>query len=149
MARNVIVLNNPKVTFADTEAGLTTGDPYQCQLTAATLTPVPVYQTIPSTGCAGASQSPGLTGWQMDAAWLQDWGSDPSLSRYAFDNDGQPKWFSIELDSIGLPDVQATGQLYMAAGAYGGTFGDGSAASATATWPLLSKPVIPALPVIP
>ena len=148
MARNVITLNNPVVTFADTEAGLTTGEPFQCQLTSAILTPVPVYQTIPSTGCAGASQSPGLTGWQLDVTWLQDWGSDPSLSQYAFDNDGLRKWYSLTLDSIGLPDTVATGEAYVAAGAYGGTFGDGSAAVATATWPCLAKPVI-STPVIP
>lgn len=144
MPRNVITLNNPTVTFADTEAGLDAGDPFQCQITSAVLTPQPVYQTVPATGCAGASQSPGITGWQLDVAWLQDWGSDPSMSRYAFDNDGLRKWFSITLDSIGLPDVEATGELYVAAGAYGGTFGDGSAAVATATWPLLAKPEIPA-----
>ena len=145
MSRNVIVLNNPIVTFADTEAGLTTGDPFQCQLTSAVLTPTPVYQTIPATGCAGASQSPGLTGWGFVVSWLQDWGSDPSMSQYAFDNDTLPKWYSFTLDSIGLPDTVATGELYVSAGAYGGTFGDGSAATATATWPCLAKPAITAV----
>jgi len=146
--RNVITLNNPTVTFADTEAGLAAGDAFQCQITAATITPQPVYNTIPSTGCAGASQSPGRTGWQIDLAWLQDWGADPSMSRYAFDRDTDLVWYQFTLDSIGLPDEVATGQAYVSAGAYGGTFGDGSAAAATATWPCLDKPDI-ATAVVP
>jgi hypothetical protein len=149
MARNVLILNNPKVTFADTEAGLTTGDAFECQITSAMLTPQPVYNTIPATGCAGASQSPGRTGWQLDVAWLQDWGSDPSMSWFAFENDGVLMWYSVTLDSIGMPDQVATGQAYVAAGAYGGTFGDGSAAVATATWPCTDKPDIPAPTPLP
>ncbi len=149
MSRNVIVLNNPIVTFADDQAGLTTGEAYECQLTSAVLTPTPVYNTIPATGCAGASQSPGRTGWGLVVAWLQDWGSDPSLSWYAFENDTELKWYSVTLDSIGMPDQVATGQLYVSAGAYGGTFGDGSAAVATATWPCTDKPTIPAPTPVP
>jgi len=149
MARNVITLNRPIVKFADTEAGLAAADAFECQITSAVLTPQPVYQTVPATGCAGASQSPGLTGWQLDVAWLQDWGSDPSMSQYAFDNDGLRKWYSLTLDSIGLPDTVATGEAYVAAGAFGGTFGDGSAAVATATWPCLAKPEISEPVVVP
>ena len=149
MSRNVIVLNNPIVKFADTEAGLTTGDAFECQITSAVLTPTPVYNTIPATGCAGASQSPGRTGWGLVVAWLQDWGSDPSMSWYAFEHDTELKWYSVTLDSIGLPDQVATGELYVSAGAYGGTFGDGSAAVATATWPCTDKPTIPAPTPVP
>ena len=139
MSRNVIVLNNPVVKLAATEAELTTSDAFECQITSAILTPTPVYQTIPATGCAGASQSPGLTGWAIQAGWLQDWGSDPSLSYFAYDHDTELMFYSLTLDSIGLPDQVATGQCYMSAGAYGGTFGDGSAAVATATWPCTSR----------
>ena len=142
MAREALILNNPTVVLAATQAGLDAGDAFECQITSAVLTPTPVYQTIPSTGCAGASQSPGLTGWGFVVGWLQDWGADPSMSQYAFDNDGVSKWYSFTLDSIGLPETVATGQAYVSAGAYGGTFGDGSAAAATATWPGLAKPTI-------
>jgi hypothetical protein len=143
MARNAIILNNPHVRFADTEAGLGAADAFECQITSAALTPQPQYNTIPATGCAGATQSPGRTGWQLDLAWLQDWGSDPSMSAYAYAHDALPVWYELELDSIGLPGEKATGQAYATAGAYGGTFGDGSAATATATWPALAAPSIP------
>jgi hypothetical protein len=144
MARNVIVLNNPVLKLADTQLALATATAYECQVTSAVITPQPVYNTVPSTGCAGASQSPGITGWQLDLAWLQDWGQTDSLSHYAYTNDGVAKWFSLTLDSIGMPTQTAEGQAYVSAGGYGGTFGDGSAAAATATWPCLDKPTVPA-----
>lgn len=142
MARNAIQLTNPLVTFADTEAGLTSGDPFQCQITSAVLTPTPKYSVVPATGCAGESQAPGATGWGLVVSWLQDWGSDPSMSRYCYDNDTLRKWYSFTLDSIGLPGEIATGECYISAGAYGGTFGDGSTAVATATFPCVDKPDI-------
>jgi hypothetical protein len=143
MARTVLVLNNPKFKLADTSAGLSTGVAYECQLTSAAITPQPAFNTIPATGCAPATQSPGKTGWQLDMAWLQDWtASLGGLSGYAFTNDTAAKWFELTVDTVGAPTVKATGQCYVVSGAYGGAFGDGSAAPATATWPLLDKPVI-------
>ncbi len=142
MAREVIVLNNPVFKLADTEAGLATGDSYECQITSAVITAQPVFNTIPSTGCAPASQSPGRTGYQIDLAWLQDWNAPGGgLSGYAFENDGQSKWFSLVPDST-QPEVEATGQVYVVSGGLGGTFGDGSAAATTSTWPCLDKPSI-------
>jgi len=141
MARSVIIINAPVFKLADTEAGLDAGEAYECQLTSAAITPQPVTNTIPATGCAPATQSPGRTGFQLDLAWLQSWG-DPGggLSGYAYNNDTLPKWFSLALDADAVP--LAVGQVYIVAGAYGGTFGDGSAAAATAAWPCLDKPVI-------
>jgi hypothetical protein len=144
MARNVIPLNNPILKLADSEAALATGVAYECQITSAVINPQPVYNTIPSTGCAGASESPGITGWQIDVTWLQDWGKTDSLSHYAYDNDTLPKWYSLTLDSIGMPGQAATGQAYISAGSYGGTFGDGSAPTSTAVWKCLDKPIVPA-----
>lgn len=143
MARTVITINNPIFKLADSEAGLTSGTAYECQLTSAAITPQPVSNTIPATGCAPATTSPGRTGYQLDLAWLQDWtAAAGGLSGYAYNNDTLPKWFSLALDSVGAPTVVATGQVYVVAGAYGGTFGDGSAAPATASWPCLDKPAI-------
>jgi hypothetical protein len=144
MARTVIVLNNPIVKLADTEVGLTSGTAFECQITSAALTASPNYQTIPPTGCAPQSQSPGKTSWSFDVAWLQDWTapSASSLSQYALANDGQPKWFEFTADSVGAPTVKATGQCYVVAGSYGGTFGDGSAATSQASWPCLDTPDI-------
>ena len=112
MPRVAIVLNNPKLTVATTLAGIATGDAVECQITSATLTPQPVYNTIPATGCTGQSQSPGLTGWQLDLNWLQDWSADPSLSQFAYDNDGKVVFYELTLDSVGLPEFKASGSAY-------------------------------------
>jgi hypothetical protein len=152
MARTVIVLNNPTIKLADTEAGLTSGTAFECQITSATLTASANYQTIPATGCAPQTQSPGKTSWSFDVAWLQDWTAAAvvgppaipagGLSQYAFTNDGLPKWFEFVADNVGSPTTVATGQVYIAAGSYGGTFGDGSAAVATSSWPCVDTPDI-------
>jgi hypothetical protein len=142
MARSALILNNPTLKLAATEAGLAAGDAFQCQVTSARLTPQPTYQSIPSTGCAPSSQSPGRTGWQFDVAWLDDWGVDPSLSQYCLDHDTEPTWYEFVADTVQYPNLKATGQVYLAPGGYGGTFGDGSAAASTATWPCLDVPDI-------
>jgi hypothetical protein len=142
MARVAIPLNRPIFKLADTEAGLTSGTAYECQLTSAAITATSNFNTIPATGCAGASQSPGTTGWQLDLAWLQDWTAPAGgLSGFAYDNDTEPKWFSFTLDSD-VPTVLATGEVFVVAGSYGGEFGTGAVAPATATWPCLNKPDI-------
>jgi hypothetical protein len=142
MARTVIVLNNPVLKLADTEAGLTTGDAYECQITEAKVVATANLNTIPSTGCAPASQSPGKTSYALQLTWLQDWNLD-GLSQYAFANDTQPKWFEFTLDSVGAPTTKMTGQAYVVAGSYGGVFGDGSAATSDQqTWPCLDKPAV-------
>lgn len=142
MPRTALILNNPTLTLADTQAGLDAGDAFECQITSAVLTPTAVYNTIPATGCSGASQSPGRTGWAFVVAWLQDWPADPSLSQYAFDHDTEPTWYRFEADTAQYPNLKAEGQVYLSAGAMGGTFGDGSAAPANATWPCLATPAI-------
>jgi hypothetical protein len=145
MARTVMILNNPSLKVATSSAGLTTGQAVECQVTSAVVTAQPQYQTIPATGCAGATQSPGLSGWQLELAWLEDWdvAAPGGLSWFAFQNDGKPVWFELEPDKA-VGGTKLTGQAYAVAGGFGGTFGDGSAAATTATWPLLAKPDIPA-----
>lgn len=143
MPRTVITLNNPVVKLADDELGLTTGEAFECQITSAVLTASANYQTIPATGCAPSAQSPGRTSYALDVSWLQDWTAPAGgLSNYAYTNDGLPKWFEFTADSVGAPTVKATGQLYMAAGSYGGSFGDGSPAVSTSSWPCVDTPDI-------
>lgn len=143
MPRTVITLNDPVIKFADTQAALTTAPAYECQVTEARITGSPNYNTVPSTGCAGASQAPGLTSFSLDIAWLQDWKSTGGgLSGYAYDNDAKPKWFKFQLSAADAT-VSAEGQVYVTAGSYGGTFGDGSpAATEVVSWPCLAKPTI-------
>jgi hypothetical protein len=136
--------NNPTVVIAATQAELDTAPAVECQITSAMLTPQPVYNTVPATGCAGASQSPGRTGFQLDLAWLQDWTIEDGLSRYAYDNDASSAWVRIIHDSTVLAanQVDMEGQFFVAAGGFGGTFGDGSAGATTAAWPAVDKPTI-------
>ena len=144
MPRTAIILNNPKVIFADTQADLATEPAYECQIVSAVITPSPVYNTIPATGCAGATQSPGRTGFALDLTWLTDWGATDSLSQFAWDNDGKAVWFRFTDDGTAAAGAATTaeGQAYVAAGGFGGTFGDGSAAQTTASWPCVDKPTI-------
>lgn len=145
MARTVMILNHPTLKVATTEAGLTTGQAVECQVTSAVVQASPNYSTIPATGCAGQTQSPGLTSFALNLAWLQDWdaAAPGGLSWFAWENDGKAAWVELTPDTAD-PTSQLTGQVYVAAGDYGGTFGDGSAATATSTWPFVSKPDIPA-----
>jgi hypothetical protein len=143
MPRTIITLNNPILKVAADQAGLTTGVAYECQLTLAQIVPAAQFNTIPATGCAPSVQSPGRTQYTLHLEWLQDWtASGGGLSGYAMDNDGVAIWFEFALDSVGAPTVVATGQAYCTPGNYGGTFGDGSAAPATADWPMLDAPAI-------
>jgi len=145
MPRTVMILNNPTLKVATTQAGLATGQAVECQVTSARVSAQPSYQTIPATGCAGATQSPGLTGWQLDLAWLDDWGAGTpgGLSYFALTNDGKPVWFELTPDKA-VTAQKITAQAYCAAGGYGGTFGDGSPAASTATWPMPAAPTVPA-----
>jgi hypothetical protein len=151
MAREAMIWNQPTVKVATTEAGLGTGAvAAECQLTSAMLEPQPVYSTIPATGCAGATQSPGLTGFNLVLNWLTDWTkpADESLSQFAWANDGLPVWAEVLPNKDDLT-VKMTGQFYCSSGGFGGTFGDGSAAATTATWPAVSKPDITAPVALP
>lgn len=145
MPRVVQIYNSPTLKVATTEAGLASGQGVECQVTSAIVTAQPTYQTIPSTGCAGASQSPGLTGYQLELAWLQDWNAAApgGLSYFAYTNDGGEVWFELTPDSADAT-TKLTGHAFCSAGGFGGTFGDGSAATATATWPLVEPPEVPA-----
>lgn len=146
-APTVIRLIDPTLVLADTQAGLTTGTAYECQLTAATLTPTAVTTQIPATGCAPASNVPSKSTWSAVLAWLQDWtDAGGGLSNYAIEHETELVWFKFVLDNAGNPTVAAEGQIYVQASQYGGTFG-GPPALATATWPLLGAPTftVPAL----
>jgi len=145
MARTVMILNSPTLKVATSQAGLSSGQTVECQVTSALVTAQANYQTIPATGCAGATQSPGLSGWQLELAWLEDWdaAAPGGLSWFAFENDGKTVWFELTPDSTDATN-KLTGEAFCASGGYGGTFGDGSAAATTATWPLINKPDVTA-----
>jgi len=143
MPRTVLVMTNPTLKVADTEAGLAAGTAYECQITSAAINTTVAFNTIPATGCAGASQSPGAPSYQLDIAWLQDWtAAGGGLSGWAWENKGKAMWVELVPDALNAPTVKAVGQVYVTPGQFGGTFGDGSAGPATATWPYVNEPTI-------
>lgn len=144
MPRVVMVLNQPTLKVATTQAGLATGQAVECQVTSAIVVANANFTTIPATGCAGATQSPGATGWQLDLAWLQDWGvgTPGGLSYFALTNDGKAVWFELTPDKA-VASQKITGNAYCTAGSYGGEFGSGAPAVSTATWPMLAGPAVP------
>lgn len=142
MPRTVIPFNNPKLVLADTEAGLTAGDAWECQLTAAQIVGTPSFQAVPQTGCAPAGQVPGRSAWSLNLAWLQDWTAPGGgLSNWALTHETEETWFALSIDTVGFPTVVATGQAYVVAGGFGGPI-TGAPAAATANWPMLDKPTI-------
>lgn len=152
MPRTIMQWTRPTVKVATSQAGLTSGLAVECQINSAVVSAVPSTVTIPATGCAGATNAPGTTGWQLDLAWLQDWSAGDetaSLSRFAFENDALPVWVELTPNPADATDSKLTGQFFAVSGGYGGTFGDGSAAATTATWPAVDKPVIGPAPTTP
>jgi hypothetical protein len=139
-APTVITITDGLVKFADDEAGLTTGEAFECQVTEASINATPNLQTVPATWCAPESQAPAATGYELAITWLQDWTAPGGgLSMYAFENDTNTKWFSMQLDKDDETTV-ATGTVRVVAGSYGGAAG--TPLTATATWPLAAKPTI-------
>lgn len=148
MPRTALILNNPKLKVATSSAGLTTGTAVECQITRAVLTPTANYQTIPPTGCAPATQAPGLTSWALNIQFLQDWHTSAatSLSQFLLTNDAKSAWFELTPDAA-VTATKITGNGYCAAAEYGGDFGTGAPCTATSNWPLIAAPTfaVPAL----
>jgi hypothetical protein len=144
-APTVITITDGVLKLADTEAGLVAGTGYECQVTEASINATPNLQTVPATFCAGESQSPAATGWELAVTWLQDWTAPGGgLSMYAFTHDTEELWFSLAFDKDDTEPI-ATGQVRLVAGSFGGAAG--TPLTATATWPLAAKPAITA-PVV-
>jgi hypothetical protein len=143
MPRAVLVLTNPTLKFADTEAGLSAGTAYECQVTSAAITPTPKFSTVAATGCAGESESPGASAFALELAFLQDWHVANGLSEYLWDGAGEPKWVEL-VPQVGDPAVKCVGEVYLVEPTLGGTFGDGSAAASTVSLKYLNKPTLTA-----
>ena len=143
MARTAMVWTRPIVKVATTEAGLAAGTAVECQLTTAVLSVSNSPNTIPATGCSGPTSSPGMSQYALQLNWLQDWPIDTGLSRFAWDNDAMPVWVEIIPNKADATGSVMTGEFYCLSGGYGGTFGDGSAATADPPpWAAVAKPDI-------
>lgn len=146
MPATVITIVNAHLKLADTEAGLTTGVDYQCQVIEASINATPNLVTVPATYCQAESQSAAATGYELALTWLQDWTAPGGgLSGYAYTNDTEEKWFSLSLEDPDTAPPVAKGPVRVVAGAFGGAAG--TPLQTSATWPCSSKPVI-TLPAI-
>ena len=116
--------NDITLIFADTEAGLTAGEDYKCQIQNATVTPAPTYTTVAATGCQGAVQSLDLPVPEtLDLTWLQDWTAPGGgLANYCRTNAGQVKWFSY-IPVGDIPTLTVSGQVEIVPVALGGDMG--------------------------
>jgi hypothetical protein len=152
MSQTLMVFNKPTLVVATSQADIATGLSVECQVNSAHLTPAPSYATIPSTGCTGAQQVPGITAYALALAWLTDWTAGDeteSLSRFAYAHDGEQVYVELTPNADDVTNSKMSGTFWCAAGGYGGTFGDGAAAATTASWPALGKPTIAPAPVTP
>jgi len=140
MARTVWAGNTGTLRFADTQGALSSAADFACQVTSATVNTVPKTNTVPATYCAGETSIPGLSGFELAVAWLQDWNvSGGGLSKYLYDNETELKWFEY-IPEDGLLSG-AIGQCYLTPGPYGGEAGGGPfVASVTMGCP--NKPTI-------
>lgn len=116
--------NDIALVFADTEAGLTGGEDYKCQVQNATVTPAPTFTAVSATGCQGATQTLDLPVPEtLDLTWLQDWSAPGGgLANYCRLNAGAIKYFSYT--PVGaLPELKVTGQVELVPVALGGDMG--------------------------
>lgn len=141
MPRTVMTFINPTLKVADTEAGLAAGDAYECQITSAVISATVSFNTIPPTGCAGPTQSPSAPAYSITLDWLQDWASPGGgLSKWAEDHAGLPAWVELVPNTADAA-TKASGPVTVTPGAFGGTFGDGSAGLAgSPVWPFTDRP---------
>jgi hypothetical protein len=136
----VLNIKDATVKFGVDSTALTSAPDFTCQVTSAAIKANPKLQTVAATFCAAESQIPAASGWQMDLAWLQDWGATDSMSQFMFDHDTDLMMFEITPVDPAAPG--ATGSCYVVAGDYLGAAG--TVLVATATCPLPVKPTITA-----
>ncbi|HEY6416334.1 MAG TPA: hypothetical protein VIX41_08855 [Acidimicrobiales bacterium] len=142
MPLTLIPFENPTLVLADTEAGLATGDAFECQLTTAELIAAANLVQVEQTPCNPPSQIPGRESWSLHVIWYQDWtAAGGGLSGYAKANRGTTKWFKLVLDALTAPTVAATGQVWIGSGGFGGQVGP-TPVKADVTWPCFDEPDI-------
>jgi hypothetical protein len=138
-APTVITIKDATVKFWLDGGDETSAVDYKCQVSEASVNATPNLQTVPATFCAPESQVPANTGYELQLNWLQDWTAPGGgLSNFAFVNDAQLAHFALFLEDSNMPECH--GDVWVVAGAFGGVAG--VPLQASATWPLLGKPVI-------
>jgi hypothetical protein len=136
---------NPTLKLADTEAGLTAGTAFECQLTTAELLATANLVQVEQTPCQPASQVPGRETWSLHLIFMQDWAAPGGgLSGYAKANRGQRKWFELVADKDVTPagdQVIATGEVWIGSGGLGGVV-SAAPLKSDVTWPCPTEPAI-------
>jgi len=113
-------------------------DQFECQVTDFQVTASANTLNVPGSYCAGPSQVAQQSTFGVSMSYLSDWGQEPSLSQFLWDNDGAEVHFSMVPDDPSVPDVAGT--CYAVAGAFGGPGDD--IWTATGNLPCPSKPIL-------
>ena len=147
MPRTVITLNNPIIKVADTQGRPDRRRRLRMPGDRGARNRLPQLQHGSRDRVRGRHQSPGLTAYALDMAWLQDWTAPGGgLSGWADDNDATAQWFSFQLSETDAT-VKADGQVYVTAGATAGCSGTGPPPPPTpclgrvSSKPVITKPV--------
>jgi hypothetical protein len=106
-----------------------------CQVSNASITATPQQKTI--TTLCGVTNAAGATSYQLHLEAAQDWAAE-GLSTFLWDNDGQVVDFALTPTAATSPT--ATGQVYIAPGAFSGASGE--IATLTVDLGCVGKPTI-------
>jgi hypothetical protein len=140
MPATVLQITDGVLRLADDEAGLTTGEAVQEQVTQATINANANLQTVPATFTQPETQVAAPTRYELQVNWLQDWTKPGGgLSGWAFANDTEEKWFELKLDDADTEPV-ARGVLRIVAGGFAGAAA--TPLQASVTWPIQGRPTI-------
>jgi hypothetical protein len=135
---------NNQGTISIALAGVTPLVDYACQITEILVEPTQNTTTTPGTYCGAPHDTPGASSWAVVISFVQDWGNTPSLSQFAYDNDGA--LCDFEFTSSNPATVPSmTGSCFVTATAFGGPAGAAWAVT-TQRWSCPAKPtVVPAV----
>ncbi len=115
MATNVFMMKGGIVKLGPTA----TATSVECQITEATISATPDPKE--ATTLCGKVTVPGVTGYVLNLAYLQDW-HESGISMFLYENDGELVDFSIQPTADATPT--AIGLCYITPGDYGGAAGE-------------------------
>lgn len=96
-------------------------DEFSCQVINWQLNPVANTTERPGTYCSPPLTKNSASSWEVAFNYLQDWGSDMSISEFMFANDARLVFFEFAPDVPTVP--VASGSFWCVAGSYGGDAG--------------------------
>ena len=146
MTATVLTITDADVLFHAGETAPTdwlTADNFQCQVVTARVNATANLAEVAATFCQGATQTPGLSSFEVELSGLQDWTVADGLSMFLFDNDGLPGWMKITLPNKEPGSAQASivCKVGFVAGSFGGEAGTALTFEA-GPFPVQGKPAV-------